>query len=65
MQVIAAPGHQVPTEADPHQYIEPAPAAAVEVPDTAYYRRRLAAGELLIAKKPRTSAPQPAQEAAE
>ncbi|MGE8350136.1 MAG: hypothetical protein ACN6P5_06210 [Pseudomonas protegens] len=61
MHVIAAPGQQVPMEGDPYQYIGDQP---VDVPDTSYYRRRLAAGELLAAKKPR-SAKQPAQEAAE
>ncbi|MFK3641404.1 DUF2635 domain-containing protein [Pseudomonas protegens] len=64
MHVIAAPGQQVPMEGDPYQYIGDEPDKAVDVPDTSYYRRRLAAGELLAAKKPR-SAKQPAQGAAE
>ena len=75
MHVIAAPGHQVPTEEDPYKYI--GEAEAVEVADTSYYRRRLTAKELLIPadpsvpqepqveKKPRGSVKQPAQEAAE
>ncbi|WP_064116768.1 DUF2635 domain-containing protein [Pseudomonas fluorescens] len=65
MHVIAAPGHRVPTETDPYQHIDPAPADSVEVPDTSYYRRRIAAGELLMSKKPRNSAKQPAQEPVE
>lgn len=75
MRVIAAPGHQVPTEEDPYKYI--GEDESVEVADTSYYRRRLAAKELLIPldpsvpqgpsveKKPRGSAKQPAQESAE
>lgn len=63
MRVKAAPGHRVPTEEDPYKYIEGT--EAVDVPDTSYYRRRLATGELLTADKPSGSAKQPAQEAAE
>ncbi|WP_454842822.1 hypothetical protein [Pseudomonas hormoni] len=69
MRVIAAPGHRVPTEEDPYKYIEET--EAVDVPDTSYYRRRLAAEELLVpeetvaAQKARGSAKQPAQESAE
>ncbi|MBV4522190.1 hypothetical protein KVG88_19195 [Pseudomonas sp. SWRI74] len=63
MHVIAAPGHRVPTEENPYQYIEGT--EAVDVPATSYYRRRVATGELLAAKKPRGSAKQPAQESAE
>ena len=63
MHVKAAPGHRVPTEEDPYKYIEDA--KAVDVPDTSYYRRRVATGELLTAKKARGSAKQPAQESAE
>ncbi|WP_454842855.1 hypothetical protein [Pseudomonas hormoni] len=63
MHVIAAPGHRVPTEDNPYQYIEET--EAVDVPDTSYYRRRVATGELLAAKKARGSAKQPAQESAE
>ncbi|QLG90933.1 hypothetical protein HZF02_02730 [Pseudomonas yamanorum] len=75
MRVIAAPGHRVPTEEDPYKYIEEA--KAVDVPDTSYYRRRLATQELLVpkdppppeepltAKKSRDGAKQPAQEPAE
>lgn len=65
MHVIAAPGHRVPMEKDPHQHIEAAPADSVEVPDTSYYRRRIATGELLIGKRSRSSAKQPAQEPVE
>ncbi len=63
MRVIAAPGHRVPTEEDPYKYIEVT--KAVDVPDTSYYRRRLASGELLLAEKSRSNAKQPAQESAE
>ena len=63
MRVKAAPGHRVPMQEDPHQHI--GETEAIEVADTSYYRRRLAAGELLTAKKPRGGAKQPAQEAAE
>ena len=63
MHVKAAPGHRVPTEEDPYKYIEEN--KAVDVPDTSYYRRRVAALELLTVKKPRGSAKQPAQESAE
>ena len=63
MHVKAAPGHRVPTENDPYTYIEGA--EAVDVPDTSYYRRRVAAQELLTVKKPRVSAKQPAQESTE
>ena len=48
MRVKAAPGHRVPTEEDPYKYIEDA--KTVDVPDTSYYRRRLATGELLTAE---------------
>lgn len=65
MQVIAAPGHRVPLEEDPHRYIEAKPAEGVDVPNTSYYRRRLATGELLTAKKARGGAKQPVQESAE
>lgn len=63
MHVKAAPGHRVPTENDPYTYIEGT--EAVDVPDTSYYRRRVAAQELLTVKKPRVSTKQPAQESTE
>lgn len=63
MHVKAAPGHRVPRENDPYTYIEDA--EAVDVPDTSYYRRRVAAQELLTVKRPRVSAKQPAQESTE
>ena len=63
MHVKAAPGHRVPTDNDPYTYIEGA--EAVDVPDTSYYRRRVAAQELLTVKKPRASAKQPAQDSTE
>lgn len=46
MIVIAKPGVRVPKEGKPREYITDA--AAVEVPDTAYYRRRLRDGDLTI-----------------
>lgn len=45
MNVIAAPGIQVPKEDKPREYITDA--EAVEVPDTVYYLRRIADGDLL------------------
>jgi hypothetical protein len=63
MRIIAAPGHRVPTEEDPYKYITET--EAVDVPDTSYYRRRVATGELLAAEKTRGSAKQPAQESAQ
>lgn len=61
MSVIAAPGHRVPMEDNPLQYIEED--ESVEVPDTSYYRRRLAAKELLVpAKQTRGGAKQTAKE---
>jgi hypothetical protein len=56
MHVIAAPDHRVPMEDDPRQYIEAAPAEPADVPDSAYYRRRLAAGELLLPGRAQVSA---------
>lgn len=61
MHVVAAPGLRVPMESDPRAQIDPVPAEAVEVPDTSYYRRRLASGELLLAKKVRSGAKEPAK----
>jgi len=63
MRVKAAPGHRVPKEEDPYKYIEDT--KTVDVPDTSYYRRRVATGELLTAENPRGGAKQPAQESAE
>jgi hypothetical protein len=53
MLIIAAPGLKVPKETRPRDYITDA--QPVEVPDTAYYRRRLADGDL------RPVEPQPAE----
>ena len=47
VSVIAAAGLKVPREENARKYIEES--AAVEVPLTPYYRRRLGAGELLRA----------------
>lgn len=63
MHVIAAPGHRVPMESDPYSHIDVT--EPVDVPDTSYYRRRMASGELLPAKKQRNGAKQPAQEPVE
>jgi len=52
MLVTAAPGLLVPKEGKPRQYITET--AAVEVPETAYYLRRLDEGDLV--KVPATSA---------
>ncbi|MBG4226017.1 DUF2635 domain-containing protein [Pseudomonas aeruginosa] len=46
MNVIAAPGLQVPLEDKPREYITDSKARSV--PDRAYYHRRIAAGELLL-----------------
>ncbi|EIS3892263.1 DUF2635 domain-containing protein [Salmonella enterica] len=44
MKVKAAAGLRVPYENQPRRYIEQKP---VDVPDTIYYRRLLAAGDLV------------------
>lgn len=49
MRVIAAPGLRVPLEGKARQFIEHDPDQPVDVPDTPYYRRRLASGELRVA----------------
>lgn len=55
-RVIAAPGLRVPREDNPRTYIESTPA---DVPDSTYYRRRLANGELLVAEPVAASADKP------
>jgi hypothetical protein len=50
MLVKAAPGLQVPKENKPREYITEA--NAVEVPGSAYYMRRLACGDLVLAEQP-------------
>jgi len=47
MIVIAKPGVRVPMEGKPRKYITED--ASVDVPDTAYYRRRLREGDLITA----------------
>ncbi|EAQ4448894.1 DUF2635 domain-containing protein [Salmonella enterica] len=47
MKVQAAAGLRVPYENQPRRYIEQKP---VDVPDTIYYRRLLAAGDLVAVK---------------
>ncbi|MDL2266770.1 DUF2635 domain-containing protein [Desulfovibrio sp. OttesenSCG-928-G15] len=55
LTVTAAPGLSVPMQDKPRDYITDAMALAV--PDTAYYRRRIADGDLLITTaKPAKSA---------
>lgn len=51
MRVIAAPGLRVPHEGKARTFIDEAPADPVDVPDTTYYRRRVATGELLLASE--------------
>lgn len=49
MIVLAAPGLKVPTEHNPWQYVTDTPpegARGFVVADTAYYRRRIADGDL-------------------
>ena len=55
MKVTAAKGLKVPMENKPHTYITDA--AAVEVPSTAYYRRRIADGDLTVVKTARSTKP--------
>ncbi|UJX43258.1 DUF2635 domain-containing protein [Desulfovibrio sp. JY] len=65
MTVRAAPGLRVPMEGMPRRHITGD--AAVAVPDSAYYRRRIADGDLLPAsdKTPdKAAALKPAPEAA-
>ncbi|EGR7329438.1 DUF2635 domain-containing protein [Salmonella enterica subsp. enterica serovar Enteritidis] len=50
MKVRAATGLQVPYENQPRRYIKQTP---VNVPDTIYYRRLLAAGDLVTVKATR------------
>ena len=45
MKVQAAPGIKVPMEDKPHDYITDA--EAVDVPETAYYQRRITDGDLV------------------
>lgn len=47
MRVIAAEGVQVPMEGQPRRYVTDG--EAVDVTDSAYYRRRLDDGDLLLA----------------
>lgn len=49
--VKAAPGVEVPVEGAPRRYITDAD--PVEVEDSAYYRRRVTDGDLLIVSAPR------------
>lgn len=53
MQVKAAPGIQVPKEDKPREYI--ADAVSVDVPETAYYLRRVADGDLVKVVAPKKS----------
>lgn len=47
LKVTAAPGTRCPMEGRPREYITDS--AAVEVPETAYYRRLIADGSLVKA----------------
>ena len=50
MKVLAAPGILVPKEHNPRDYISDTPpegSGAYEVPDSAYYLRRIADGDLI------------------
>lgn len=49
MKVKAAPGIKVPKEDKPREYITDA--EVVDLPDTAYYLRRVAEGDLIETKK--------------
>lgn len=48
MRVTAAVGLQVPFEDEPRKHITHDLAQPVDVPDTSYYRRRVASGELTL-----------------
>ena len=50
MKVKAAPGIKVPKEDKPREYITDV--EAVDVPDTAYYLRRIAEGDLIETTNP-------------
>lgn len=50
MLVKAAPGLKVPQEEKPRDYITDA--EALDVPESAYYMRRLAEGDLVAADAP-------------
>lgn len=51
--VKAAPGVEVPLEGAPRRYITDK--AAVHVDDSAYYRRRIADGDLELTSAPRAA----------
>ena len=59
--VKAAPGLRVPMEGMPRRYITDA--AAVAVPDSAYYRRRMTDGDLVEEPEAVAAAPKPAAKA--
>lgn len=48
MRVTAAPELRVPMEGQTRKFIDHAPDKPVDVPDNSYYRRRVAAGELVL-----------------
>jgi hypothetical protein len=60
MIVKAAAGLLVPKEGQPRQYITES--EAVDVPETAYYRRRLAEGDLVPAAQTKAKAATAAKE---
>lgn len=55
MLVKASPGLKVPMAGKPHDYITEE--VAIEVPDDAYYLRRLADGDLVLADTAQTTTP--------
>jgi hypothetical protein len=66
MRVTATAGLRVPLEGKARQFIEHDPGKPVDVPDTSYYRRRLAAGELIeVAEAASVGAKKTAKGAAE
>lgn len=62
MRVTAAPGLQVPKEGRPRAYITDA--AIIDVPDSAYYRRLVACGDLVEPDSAKTAAKPSRKEAA-
>lgn len=63
MLVRASPGLKVPKEEQPRDYVEGA--EPVLVPDSAYYRRRVADGDLIVVPEMDTETPVPAKKTKE
>lgn len=51
LKVKAAKGVRVPIENKPHHYIED---EVVEVENSTYYQRRIADGDLIVVKEPKS-----------